>query len=157
MGPDGYLYILGYEDTLFRILPLSESTKSSMSSQSNNLPLSHNVDGDGSEESDSQLFGENNNQRNNSIPVAIIGINGSVSYSPNPIEIEEGRTITWYNGDSISHSVTSGEDNDADAGSEFDSNAIIPNQYYSFTFNESGDYKYYCIYHPLMVGEINVN
>ncbi|MDN5846094.1 MAG: PQQ-dependent sugar dehydrogenase [Candidatus Nitrosocosmicus sp.] len=159
VGPDGYLYILSYEGSLYKILPLSESTKNPMSGQSSNVPVP-NEDDDGIEAEDitGRPFEDNNNNTNraNSIPVAIIGINGSKSYSPDPIEIEEGQTVTWYNGDSISHTVTSGEDNDSDAGSEFDSDAIIPNQYYNKTFDESGDYKYYCIYHPLMIGEVIV-
>ncbi|MDF0680248.1 MAG: plastocyanin/azurin family copper-binding protein, partial [Candidatus Nitrosocosmicus sp.] len=61
-----------------------------------------------------------------------------------------------YNGDAISHTVTSGQDNDNDAGEDFDSNAIIPNQYFSYTFDDSGEYPYYCIYHPSMIGEVKV-
>ncbi|MDN5846750.1 MAG: PQQ-dependent sugar dehydrogenase [Candidatus Nitrosocosmicus sp.] len=162
VGPDGYLYILSYEGSLYKILPLSESTKNPISGQSSNVPLYNEEGDDGNrlevEDITGQSIGDdsNNNNRVNSIPVAIIGINGSKSYSPDPIEIQEGQTVTWYNGDSISHTVTSGEDNGSDAGSGFDSDAIIPNQYYSLTFDESGDYKYYCIYHPSMVGEVIV-
>jgi glucose/arabinose dehydrogenase/plastocyanin len=159
VGPDGYLYVLSYEGSLYKILPLTEKTKNPMSSrQSNDLPPVPNEDDYrlGAEGVTGQSIGDNYNNRANSIPVAIIGINGSKSYSPDPIEIEEGQTVTWYNGDSISHTVTSGEDNDSAAGSVFDSDAIIPNQYYSITFDDSGQYKYYCIYHPLMVGEVIV-
>ena len=78
-------------------------------------------------------------QTNNSIPAVIVGLYGDRSYSPNPITIENGQTITWYNGDTISHTVTSGQDNDEDTGKEFDSEAIIPNQYYSITFDDSGE------------------
>jgi plastocyanin len=70
------------------------------------------------------------------------------SYSPDPIEIEEGQTIKWYNGDSISHTVTLGEDDDFDA--------IIPDQYFSKIFDESGEYTCYCIYYPSMIGEVIV-
>ena len=56
----------------------------------------------------------------------------------------------------ISHSVTSGQDNYKDVGEEVDSNAIIPNQYFSIKFDDSGEYPYYCIYHPSMIGEIIV-
>lgn len=162
VGPDGYLYVLSYEGSLFRILPLLESsTRNSMSSQPNEIPVSDDKveeDRRAFGNTTSQSFGYNDNNRQTStIPVVIVGINGSKSYSPDPIEIKEGQTITWYNGDSISHTVTSGEDDDSDTGSIFDSDAIIPNQYYSFTFDESGDYRYYCIYHPLMVGEVIVD
>ncbi|GKS60651.1 hypothetical protein YTPLAS21_01090 [Candidatus Nitrosocosmicus sp.] len=88
----------------------------------------------------------------NSIPAVILGLYEDRSYSPNPITIERGQTVTWYNGDTISHSVTSGQGDDEDAGEEFDSKAIIPNQSYSITFEDSGEYPYYCFYHPSMVG-----
>ena len=135
VGPDGYLYVLSYTGALYRIVPLSES----------NTPKNQPA-----------LAAQNETQSANSIPVVIVGLKGDQSYSPNPINIEAGQTITWYNGDSISHTVTSGQDNDGDEGAEFDSNAIIPNQQYSLTFDRSGEYPYYCIYHPTMVGEVIV-
>lgn len=147
VGPDGYLYILSYTGSLFRILPSSDSTSPFSTAQDSSIDTKEQT---GSE-------GENENQNeNNSVPVVIRGINGERSYSPNPLQIEKGQTVTWYNGDTISHTVTSGEDNDKDAGELFDSNAIIPNQQYSVTFDDTGDFKYYCIYHPSMVGEIRV-
>jgi plastocyanin len=87
----------------------------------------------------------------------ILGIDGGDSYSPNPLEIDVGQSVTWYNGDTVSHTVTSGQDGDLDEGSLFDSDAIIPNQSYSLKFIEAGEFDYYCIYHPTMVGEIVVN
>ena len=48
--------------------------------------------------------------------VSIAGINGDNSYSPNPVKIQKGQTVTWYNGDAISHTVTSGLDGDTDEG-----------------------------------------
>ena len=135
VGPDGYLYVLSYTGVLYRIVPISEST----------VPKNQQALADQSE-----------TQSGGAIPVVIAGLKGDQSYSPNPIRIESGQTITWYNGDSISHTVTSGLDNDEDEGALFDSNAIIPNQSYSLTFDDSGEFKYYCIYHPSMVGDIIV-
>ena len=150
-GPDGYLYVLSYTGSLFRILPSTSSTTNGTSTAS----IGTTTKGQQQE----QLYNnEQNNSRNdNSVPAVIVGINGDSSYSPNPISIEKGQTITWYNGDTISHTVTSGQDNDKDAGEAFDSDAIIPNQYFSFKFDDSGEYQYYCIYHPSMVGEIIVD
>ena len=150
-GPDGYLYVLSYTGSLFRILPSTSSTTNGTSTAS----IGTTTKGQQQE----QLYNnEQNNSRNdNSVPAVIVGINGDSSYSPNPISIEKGQTITWYNGDTISHTVTSGQDNDKDAGEVFDSGAIIPNQYFSFKFDDSGEYQYYCIYHPSMVGEIIVD
>jgi plastocyanin len=135
VGPDGYLYVLSYTGALYRIVPISEST----------VPKNQQALADQSE-----------TQSAGAIPVVIAGLKGDQSYSPNPIRIESGQTITWYNGDSISHTVTSGQATDEDEGALFDSNAIIPNQSYSMTFDNSGEFKYYCIYHPSMVGDVIV-
>ena len=80
---------------MYRILPLSES----------NTPKIQ-----------PDLAAQNETQSADSIPVVIAGLKGDQSYSPNPINIESGQTITWHNGDSISHTVTSGQDNDGDEG-----------------------------------------
>ena len=150
VGPDGYLYVLSYTGSLFKILPSSASTVA----KSNVPAIAVTTEDDGEEQSENS--DQSNSQNDNSVPAVIVGINGDSSYSPNPITIEKGQTITWYNGDTISHTVTSGQDNDKDAGEDFDSNAIIPNQYFSITFDDSGEYQYYCIYHPSMVGEVVV-
>ena len=153
-GPDGYLYVLSYDGSLFRILPSSANAAGTTV----NTPAVNTTTNDEQHQEQEQLNNNNqiNSQNANSIPAIIVGINGESSYSPNPISIEKGQTITWYNGDTISHTVTSGQDNDNDAGEDFDSNAIIPNQYFSYTFDDSGEYPYYCIYHPSMVGEVKV-
>lgn len=158
VGPDGLLYVLSYTGSLFRIAPSSASTSTANSSTN-----SAGDDDDAiTEEQTAVEQSESSNNQNvaqngDSIPAVISGLYGDKSYSPNPITIERGQTITWYNGDTISHSVTSGLDNDANSGRIFDSEAIIPNQYFSLTFDDSGTYPYYCFYHPSMVGEVIVN
>lgn len=136
VGPDGYLYVLSYTGSIFKIIPRSESPSINEQNQS------------GTNRSEQENI--------NSIGVAITGINGDQSYSPNPIKIKTGQTITWYNGDAISHTVTSKDDDDTTGSNKFDSGAIIPNGQYSMTFDTSGTYQYYCIYHPTMVGEVVV-
>ena len=136
VGPDGYLYILSYTGSIYRIVPLSESVAATNQQNLSEYDESQSID---------------------SVSVVIFGIKGSQSYSPDPIRIDSGQTITWYNGDTVSHTVTSGQDNDPDEGALFDSNAIIANQKYSLMFESPGDYKYYCIYHPSMIGEVIVD
>ena len=166
VGPDGFLYVLSYTGSLFRIVPASSSSSSlstassgsmAESNPSSNIGTSSEEEEEGQQSELSDNEEEQSNTGNgNSVPVVIQGLSGDRSYSPNPITIETGQTITWYNGDTISHSVTSGFDNGDDSGEEFDSKAIIPNQSYSITFEDSGTYPYYCFYHPSMVGEVIV-
>jgi len=152
VGPDGYLYVLSFTGSLFRILPTSASTTTSTDLSSTNTSTAEDKEDNEQSTSDDQATSQNND----SSPAVILGINGDNSYSPNPIIIQSGQTITWYNGDTISHTVTSGQDSGENAGEAFDSEAIIPNQYYSITFDNSGEYQYYCFYHPSMVGEVIV-
>ncbi len=80
---------------------------------------------------------------------------GNKSYYPNPLITSPNTTIVWHNTDEILHTVTSGlgiEDNIM--GKEFDSSIIIPDRTYNHTFSEIGEYPYFCILHPSMIGKI---
>ena len=153
VSPDGFMYVLSYTGSLFKIVPSSSASTSGSSTNPANIAA---ITEDQQEHEQSGSVDQSGSQTDNSIPAVILGLYGDSSYSPNPITIERGQTITWYNGDTISHTVTSGQDNDEDASQVFDSEAIIPNQYYSITFDDSGEYEYYCFYHPSMVGEVIV-
>jgi plastocyanin len=86
---------------------------------------------------------------------AVLGIK---SYDPNPLITGPNTTIVWHNADEILHTVASGlgtEDNMR--GKEFDSPIIAPGGTYIHTFTEIGEYPYFCILHPAMVGKIIVN
>ncbi|HXG05722.1 MAG TPA: plastocyanin/azurin family copper-binding protein [Nitrososphaera sp.] len=81
------------------------------------------------------------------------------AYSPNPIEINVGDTVTWTNRDSTPHTVTSGVNGVPDG--KFDSSPnfnplIAPQQKFSHTFAEAGEFPYYCGLHPNMVGTVIV-
>jgi aldose sugar dehydrogenase len=152
-SPDGFMYVLSYTGSLFKIVPSSSANTSSISTTN---PASIAATSEDQQDEQSESDDQSGSQTDNSIPGVILGLYGDRSYSPNPITIQSGQTITWYNGDTISHTVTSGQDNDEGAGEAFDSEAIIPNQYYSITFDDSGEYQYYCFYHPSMVGEVIV-
>lgn len=80
---------------------------------------------------------------------------GNKSYDPNPLITGPNTTIVWHNADEILHTVTSGlgiEDNMK--GNKFDSSIIIPDKTYIHTFSETGEFPYFCILHPAMVGKI---
>jgi plastocyanin len=152
VSPDGFMYVLSYTGSLFKIVPSSSANSTGSSTN----PTSIAAITEDQQDEQSGSVDQSGSQTDNSIPAVILGLYGDRSYSPNPITIQSGQTITWYNGDTISHTVTSGQDNDEDVGQGFDSEAIIPNQYYSITFDDSGEYQYYCFYHPSMVGEVIV-
>jgi nitrite reductase (NO-forming) len=81
------------------------------------------------------------------------------AFSPNPLKIKVGDTITWINNDNNIHTVSSGKPNSPDAGRLFDSgltSLITPSKSYSHTFNQPGEYSYFCKLHPNMVGTIEV-
>ena len=82
------------------------------------------------------------------------------AYSPNPIQVSVGTTVTWTNDDAQPHTVTSGSNGQPD--NKFNSSPnftplLNPGQTFSFTFTEAGEYPYYCMLHPNMVGTVNVS
>jgi plastocyanin len=85
------------------------------------------------------------------------GAMGDKAFSPNPIDIKAGNTVTWINNDVGSHTVTSGSSaNDTNLGKQFDSGLIGPKQIFTQTFKSSGEFNYFCQIHPTMVGKISV-
>ena len=85
----------------------------------------------------------------NSTVVRIVANAGSNSFSPNPVEVKVGETVTWVNDDSGRHTVTSKD-------GIFDSGMIGKGQSFSFTFDKAGEYSYFCEPHPNMVGTVVV-
>ncbi len=78
-------------------------------------------------------------------------------FSPNPLNVAPGTTVTWKNTDTVSHYVTSGKPSDNTTGTVFDSgNLIKPAGTYQFTFANAGTFNYFCTVHPWMTGEVIV-
>lgn len=101
----------------------------------------------------------------------VLAANGDVSidgkaFSPSTITVGQGDTVTWTVTNSIGepHSVTSGTKEDS--GKIFDSGTAGENnssklkdngQSYQHTFNEAGEFLYYCVIHPAeMTGKVIV-
>jgi plastocyanin len=82
---------------------------------------------------------------------------GDKSYSPNPVEAKVGEAITWTNDDSQIHTATSGAVGAEDSGSVFDSGILSPDATFEFTFDQAGEYDYYCTLHPQMFGKVVVS
>ena len=73
------------------------------------------------------------------------------AFSPTPLTVAPGTKVTWNNKDEEPHTVTS-----ADGGQTFKSPALDTDDKFSFTFNKSGTYKYFCLIHRQMVGTVIV-
>lgn len=78
-------------------------------------------------------------------------------FTPNPLSVAPGTTVTWKNTDIVSHYVTSGVPSDNTTGTVFDSgNLIKPAGTYQFTFANAGTFDYFCTVHPWMTGQVIV-
>ena len=77
-------------------------------------------------------------------------------YSPADITINAGDTVEWINIDSVAHTGTAGTPRDAQL-EIFNSDLMMADKSWSFTFNEAGSYDYYCMVHPWMTGSVTVN
>jgi plastocyanin len=75
-------------------------------------------------------------------------------YVPSKIMVNKGESVVWVNEDAAFHSVTSGFYGEPTG--LFDSGYLDPYESFSFTFNETGTYDYYCTLHPWMKGQIVV-
>jgi len=76
------------------------------------------------------------------------------SFNPGVIEVPVGTKVVWTNGDAIEHSVTSGVP--GTPGGAFDSGFFTEGQTWSFTFDEPGEYQYFCNRHNFMRGVVKV-
>ena len=85
-----------------------------------------------------------------------------VWYDPPQMSVIVGDTITWYNDDREAHTVTSGDSpgrfgwmDNKDFGKPdgiFDSGRFMPGESWSYKFEESGTFSYFCTIHPWMEG-----
>ncbi|HJU95860.1 MAG TPA: plastocyanin/azurin family copper-binding protein [Nitrososphaera sp.] len=77
------------------------------------------------------------------------------AYQPNPVQVSVGSTVTWTNNDAQPHTATSGENATPDG--RFDSSILAPSATFDHTFTEAGEFPYFCLLHPNMVGTVNVS
>jgi len=76
-------------------------------------------------------------------------------YIPADVTINVGETVTWSNDDTAAHTVTSGMPADGPDGN-FDSSLFMAGATFSHTFEEVGEFDYYCMVHPWMTGKVQV-
>jgi len=87
-------------------------------------------------------------------------------YDPPVLTIKKGDTVTWVNDDREGHTVTSGEGsgrfewmNSKNLGTsdgKFDSERFMPKTSWSYVFEETGAFNYFCVIHPWMEGIVVV-
>ncbi len=77
------------------------------------------------------------------------------AYQPNPVQVSVGSTVTWTNDDAQPHTATSGENATPDG--RFDSGIMAPAATFDHTFTEAGEFPYFCLLHPNMVGTVSVS
>ena len=70
-------------------------------------------------------------------------------FTPTPLTVKAGSTVTWTNMDDEPHTVVS------DTG-VFKSGGMDTNESFSFKFDKPGTYHFTCSIHPRMVGTIVV-
>jgi plastocyanin len=76
-------------------------------------------------------------------------------FIPSTVEIGVGGTVTWTNDDTAAHTVTSGTATDGPDG-VFDSSIFMAGKTFEHTFDEAGEYDYFCVVHPWMTGKVIV-
>ncbi|MGD1835618.1 MAG: cupredoxin domain-containing protein [Nitrososphaeraceae archaeon] len=88
-----------------------------------------------------------------SIPLGAANPSSDEFYSPDNIEVIIGTTVIWTNNDNTIHTVTSGSPVEGFTG-VFDSGIMAPLQTFSYTFNNEGEFEYFCTLHPFMIGNV---
>ena len=76
-------------------------------------------------------------------------------YIPATLNISAGTTVIWENNDAAAHLATSGTPDGGPDGA-FDSGMIMAGATYEFEFSDKGEFVYYCLVHPWMVGTVIV-
>lgn len=71
------------------------------------------------------------------------------SFSVKELKVKAGTKVTWVNDDTQIHTVT-------DLQEAFDSRNMGPGERWSYTFDKSGTYTYYCSTHPSMEAKVIV-
>ncbi len=78
-------------------------------------------------------------------------------FEPVTLTVSTGTTVTWTNGDSTLHTVTSGSAEAGNSGTEFDSSYLAAGKTFQHQFSTAGTFDYYCTLHPFMTGKVVVN
>ena len=78
-------------------------------------------------------------------------------FVPETLTVSKGTTVTWTNEDTTLHTVTSGNPEAGNSGTEFDSSYLAAGKTFQHPFNTAGTFDYYCTLHPYMKGKVVVS
>ena len=95
------------------------------------------------------------------------------AFTPATVEVTKGTTVTWKNEDTVPHTVTTGIapptfpplasgasptpfPSLSSGDGKVNSGRIEPQASFSFTFNETGTFNYFCAVHPGMKATLTV-
>jgi len=76
-------------------------------------------------------------------------------FVPYEVTVDIGGEVTWSNDDTAAHTVTAGSAADGPSG-EFDSSLFMAGTTFSHTFESAGEFPYFCMVHPWMIGIVTV-
>jgi predicted secreted protein with PEFG-CTERM motif len=76
-------------------------------------------------------------------------------FIPYEVTVDVGGVVTWSNDDSAAHTVTAGSAADGPSG-VFDSSLFMAGTTFAHTFEAEGDFPYFCMVHPWMMGLVTV-
>lgn len=80
----------------------------------------------------------------------------NIAFDPAEVTIKKGESVRWTNLDLVPHTSTSGNPEDADAGTVWDSPQLGRAQSFTRRFDEAGAFVYFCRVHPTMMRDAKV-
>ena len=85
---------------------------------------------------------------------SVLGCENNECFIPAAITVNVNEEVVWRNDDTATHTVTSGApESDAE---HFDSGLFLVGAEFTWTSTEEGEYPYFCIIHPWMLGTVTV-
>ena len=82
-------------------------------------------------------------------PLSVAADIKDLRFTPDPISLPVGGSLTWTNRDDVPHTVTANN-------KAFNSKALDTDDTYSHVFTAPGTYSYFCAVHPHMTGQVIV-
>jgi len=86
------------------------------------------------------------------------GVETNMCWLPAEVTVDVGGVVTWSNDDTAAHTVSSAlpTSPSEEVGALFDSGLFLAGTTFSHTFDEEGEFDYFCIVHPWMQGMVIV-